>query len=210
MSTKSTSKATIIVSTFSYALILLLMILVYFVSTNYQIPFKEITGDPALTFGAHPFTGIISNIGVLLWSATCAILLFTFLLFQKTGSGQNSLFLLCSGIITGILLIDDLFMLHDYIFYSIGLNQYVMYSLYLIIFIAYFTFFRNSLIKMPNKILLILAFIFLGSSVGLDIVLKSEGIQYFFEDGLKLFGITSWFLFYISYCLFLVKSKTKE
>lgn len=200
MSTQGLDKKTLIIASICYILTLLFMLLVYFTATTYHIPFKEITGDPALTFEAHPFTGIVSNIGVLLWCATTAVLLFSYFLLKESSSKKNALFLLYSGLITGILLIDDLFMFHDYIFYSVGLNQYVMYSIYLIIFAGYFLYFRDLLIQVPNKILLLLAFFFLGGSVGLDVLIKSEGMQYFFEDGLKLFGITSWFLFFIFYC----------
>jgi len=189
------------ITTFSvllYTMTLVFMALVYVTSIKYNIPFKEITGDPALTFKAHPFTGIVSNIGVLLWAGACSILIFSYVILKDK---KEHIFLLCSGLITSILLIDDLFMFHDYIFYSIGLNQYVMYGIYLVIFIAYFGFFKKTILQSPQIILLILAFGFLGSSVLLDITLENDGLQYFFEDGLKLLGITSWFLFYTNYSL---------
>jgi len=189
------------ITTFSillYTMTLVFMVLVYVTSIKYNIPFKEITGDPALTFKAHPFTGIASNIGVLLWAGACSILIFSYVILKDK---KEHIFLLCSGLITGILLIDDLFMLHDYIFYAIGLNQYVMYGIYVVIFIAYFGFFKKTILQSPQIILLILAFGFLGSSVLLDITLENDGLQYFFEDGLKLLGITSWFLFYTNYSL---------
>lgn len=190
----------------SYALIAILMLLVYYVSLQFNIPFKEITGDPVLTFNAHPFTGIVSNIGILLWCASCSILVFSYFLAKDKLPKKEAFFLLYSGCITFLLLIDDLFMIHDYLLYSIGSNQYVMYTLYLILFIFYFIYFKDILINLPYKPLFILAFFFLGSSVGLDIVFKSEGLQYFIEDGLKLLGINSWFLFFTNYALLKLKS----
>ena len=95
-------------------------------------------------------------------------------------------------------------MLHDYLLYSIGLNQNYMYGLYSLLFILYFIKLGTYLIHTKYKIFLVLAFLFLGSSVGLDLVFESEGIQYFFEDSLKILGITSWFLFYTYNAFYLV------
>jgi len=193
-----------------YGIVVLLLLLTYIISKRYQIPFKEITGDPASIFKAHPFTGIVSNIGVLLWCATCAILLFSYVALRKIEQKHTLLFLLFSGMITGILLIDDLFMLHDYIFYSFGMNQNTMYTLYLIIFITYFIYYRALIIKAPGLTFLTLALFFLTGSVVLDIFVENVGIQYFFEDGLKLLGIANWFLFFASYSLLKITAYLKE
>ena len=144
------------------------------IANNFSIPYKEITGDPNLIFEAHPFIGIISNFGVLLWCSSTVILLFSYLLLFKIGSRMALNFLVFSCLITMLLLIDDLFMLHDYLLYSIGLNQNYMYGLYSLLFILYVIKLGTYLIHTKHKTFLVLAFLFLGSSVGLDLVFASE------------------------------------
>ena len=144
------------------------------IANNFSIPYKEITGDPNLIFEAHRFIGIFSNLGVLLWCSSTVILLFSYLLLFKIGSRMTLNFLVISCLITMLLLIDDLFMLHDYLLYSIGLNQNYMYGLYSLLFILYFIKLGTYLIHTKYKTFLVLAFLFLGSSVGLDLVFASE------------------------------------
>jgi len=161
-------------------------------------------------YNAHPFIGIVSNIGILLWCATCAILVFSYIVLKKIAKKKTLLFLLFSGMLTGVLLIDDLFMLHDYIFYSLGMNQLTMYTMYVFIFTIYFFHYRMYILQIQNRTFLILALVFLSGSVGLDIFVENVGIQYFFEDGLKLLGITNWFLFFASYSLLQISSFVKQ
>lgn len=189
-----------------YLVTIFLIGLVFFVGTRMNIPFNKITGDPALTFGENPLTGFLSNIGVLFWCATVAILAFSSVLAGKMNHKKEMLFLLSSGVITAILMLDDLFMVHDYLFYSIGWNQYVMYTIYLVLFILYFLYYFKFLRKLPFRFLLIAAFFFLGSSVGMDIIFETTNMEYFVEDSFKFTGIVSWFLFYVLNSLAFVKN----
>lgn len=210
MNLKLSDRTIVRITGFSYILAILFMISVFFIASSHQIPFKKITGDPALTFGSNPLVGFVSNIGVLLWCMTASICLFSSFILWFENQPKESKFLGFSGLITGILLVDDFFMIHDYIFYSLGLHQYVMYSIYLVIFATYFMYFKAKILSSANLLLLIFAFIFLGGSLGMDILIKSEGIAYFFEDALKFLGITSWFLFFTTTCFYRIISKLPQ
>lgn len=191
----------------SFALLLVGLILVYLVAQWRQIPVKQITGDPLLMFQVNPLTGVVSNIGVLLWCAAAAIIGFTQIVEWSWASKEKTFFLWHSGVLTTLLLLDDLFMVHDRIFYAIGLNQYFMYGIYVVLFVLYFVKYYPLFLKSKDSWLFILAFIFLGSSVVIDTVLESEGLQYLFEDGLKLLGIASWTLFFSRYAFTIITAR---
>jgi len=106
-----------------YCMCLLLLVFAFLIGNKYNIPLEQITGDPAVIFSAHPFTGIISNIGVLLWCATTSICLFSGLFLLSFENKKEAVFLISSGVFSFILLIDDFFMFHDYIFLN-SANQF--------------------------------------------------------------------------------------
>ncbi len=188
----------------TYAVSILLLVITFYIGTKYNIPFETITGDPLSTFSTHPFTGAISNIGVLLWCVTCSICIFAGIILSNNNNNNNnnhkkeSVFLFSSGILTIILLIDDLFMFHDYLFYSFKqfkITQPITYSIYGILVIWYvYSFFKT--IFSTRYIILGIAFFFLGMSIVTDLFIKNEGLTYFIEDGLKFIGITSWMLYF--------------
>lgn len=189
-------KSLFIIST--YLICISLLAITYIVANKYNIDYKIITGDPLLTYNAHPFTGIISNIGVLLWCIASSICLFSGLLLLNENQKKTGLFLISSGILTFVLLIDDFFMFHDYIFYSFKqfkITQPITYTTYGVLTLWYIYTFIRTILK-TNYILLCIAFAFLGLSVIVDLVFESKGFQYFIEDGLKFIGIISWMLYF--------------
>ncbi|MFI1771321.1 hypothetical protein [Thalassobellus citreus] len=182
----------------SYILVAFLLFIVFYINKKYNIPFEKLTGDPALTFNAHPFIGFLSNLGVLLWCFTASVCYFSSALLFTTNNNKKALFFLSSGFFTSILLIDDFFMFHDYIFYSfesfkiIQPITYVIYGMLLLLCIIKF----HKIIFDSLYIFLALAVGFLGLSVFTDLVFENIGLEYFIEDGFKFIGITNWMLFF--------------
>lgn len=162
------------------------------------MPFEKITGDPANYFEFHPFVGIISHIGAFLWCTSSITCFYTGYYLRSISKGEESNFLLFSGVFSFILLIDDFFMFHDDIFYSIyslTLEPFIFLTYALLLLYFIYKFYR--IIFQNNYILLGTAGFFLGASIFLDLFFKSEGLQYFFEDSLKFIGIVSWTLFFV-------------
>lgn len=191
-------KKTNIFIIFSYSLSVILLLLAFLIGIKYNIPFERITGDPALIYNAHPFTGFISNIGVLLWCSAACISLFTGFLFIRLRDNNRGLFFIFSGIFSTILLIDDFFMFHDYIFLSsekFHIKQSIVYLIYALLIFLYLIRFYKLILKSDYYLLLISVF-FLGSSVFTDLIFPSEGLEYFIEDSFKFIGIVSWMLFF--------------
>ena len=74
---------------------------------------------------------MISNIGILLWGATASICLFTS--FSKYISRESSKLLLLGGF-SGLLCVDDFFLLHDRYIGQIFLNlTYLAISIFLLV-----------------------------------------------------------------------------
>lgn len=171
-------------------------------SLIFHVRIPVMTADPTATARIHPLTGIISNLGILLWCAaasTCA-----FAAMALRGEPRDSRrFLLSSALLSAYLMTDDLFLFHEHLAPRyLGLNERFVFAilgiavgLYLITFIR--------VILRTNFILLLLAVGFLGASVFIDAILEPwlwriGQWEYFIEDGAKWLGIASWCSYYVT------------
>ncbi len=183
-----------------YVILLGLLFLIAIIGAQYDIPIAHFTRDPAAILHAHPFTGVISNIGILFWCSTSAICFFASAIHFKKGSVNVATFLLFSGLLTSVLLLDDLFMLHEDIFPKyLHIPEKLIYLGYLFLFLIYLKKF-NRVISQTEYIILFISFTFFFLSIFCDVVLPQEGIEFLVEDGFKLFGIVTWFIFFIRTC----------
>ena len=170
---------------------------VYFICSRYDIQFDKFTCDPPIVFHYHPFAGSLSYAGILLWCATVAVCLFSAVIAGKKGQKKEQWFLLFFGLLTLAMLVDDLFMFHDFVFPEyFHVPQEWVYLVYLIIIMIYsFVFYR--IIFRTDYILLMTAFVFFALSLFYDIKMPQRGIANLFEDGFKLCGIVHWFVYFV-------------
>ena len=97
-----------------YVPIIILLSGVIFVSLTIGIPLGNFTRDPAAVAKYHPAIGIVSNIGILYWCATASICFFCFAVLRNLEKQREfQRFILSSGLITSLLLVDDFFLLHE-------------------------------------------------------------------------------------------------
>ncbi len=180
----------------------IVMIITVTVSYKFGIPISKFTHDPVEIIGGHPFLGVISNIGVLLWCASAVICFFSFALLNCSEKCSEIMWLILGGGgISAVFLLDDLFLLHEEIFPSyLHINQKIIFLFYGIMFLFYLAKFRRSILK-TNFLFLLFATFFLVSSAIID-QLKGYSLpgHNLFEDGSKFFGIVSWFGYYFSVC----------
>ncbi len=159
------------------------------------------TVDPFI-LGHLPFyAGILSTAGNLLWSATAAVCFFTAWLLRADVQGrQGKHFLLLSGLLTSLLLSDGLFQMHR-IFYPryIHLTTVFVYGVYGFLVLGYLGYFQKQ-IRETEFLLLALALIFFILAVVFDTFSILPRGSTAFSDGLKLFGIVSWFTYFIRTC----------
>jgi len=189
----------------TYIILFCLMFFVTIIAFYMNISVDAFTRDPAALFDFHPFLGLISNIGILFWCSTSAICLFSANFYEKGRQRIVKQFLITSGLLTLLLLLDDLFMLHDEIFpmYFHG-SEKIVYCVYIVLILMYFLKFKT-LIAETEYFILFMACSFLGFSIIGDVFFTQLGILV--EDGSKLFGIVTWFIYFARTCFFQINSQ---
>jgi hypothetical protein len=180
----------------------------------------EMLRDPIMVAGGEPrqfYLGLFSNLGVVLWTAAAAICLFAGSQLADEQNREGRRLLLYAGTLTLVVMLDDLFMLHE----NYGDNLvYILYGAGLLYYITRF----YKLILPLDVVLFVLCLPLFGNSVLLDLapwrLLPGEGIEvpqavasspierdavrhlgrelrYLLEDGFKFVGICCWAAFHI-------------
>ncbi|MBN1192212.1 MAG: hypothetical protein JXA36_00755 [Coriobacteriia bacterium] len=149
-----------------------------------------LTQDPI--FHRPAYTGLLSQAGILLWSAAAAIcLLSAFVLRERQSWGTPGRFLLSAGLLTLYLCLDDAFMLHDSVLPGIGLFESFLYVVYLGLILTFLIGFRKHILQ-TEYLVLAAALVFFGLSIVCD-VWGIPGVDPFLlEDGTKIVGIVMW------------------
>ena len=159
------------------------------------------TMDPAALAGTNPFLGVVSNCGVLLWTAAAAISLFTaMLLHGRRAQRECARFLLAAGLLTAWLMFNDLFMLHEWLFAVVlGIPQPIVLLAYALMVALFLVRFRV-LIARSDRLPLGLALAFFAASAATDQMpgawFRAWGWLYLLEDGCKLLGIVGWLWYF--------------
>ena len=187
-------KSTIIFLSSSIIAPLLIYLSIIGLSSSFGIESTLVIRDLAQTCGYPIGVGLISNLGILMWSASASITLFSSLsgLVEKR---EESNLLLLGGILTLILCLDDFFLLHDkYIGPDFLYITYSIIGLYILIK------FRKIIINI-NFLPFIIAVFFLSLSILFDRYIQEifrenyTNIQ-LFEEGFKFIGIVCWMNFW--------------
>ncbi len=158
---------------------------------------SELTRDPSAVTHSSFYVGILSNLGIMLWSAATAICFFgASLLSYSKCCRRSTVFLLLSGTFSLILALDDIFRIHETMLPRYFHVSEVWTILgYFIIGVGYLVYsFRQ--ILMTDYLLLILALIFLGLSVTIDEIFPYSDLETFIEDSFKFVGIVFWLAYF--------------
>ncbi|MGD1853268.1 MAG: hypothetical protein ACFB2W_03370 [Leptolyngbyaceae cyanobacterium] len=193
---------------------ILLILAVGLAKVLFQVPIYNLIGDVFSIADIHPLSGLLSNIGVLLWCATATICFFVAGVLRQTKNSKVVHFLLASACLSTYLLIDDFFLFHEKLAPTyMGISQDMVLMLIMIAAVVYLFWFRRIILRTQYGLMLI-AIGFLSLSVGADTVLKPWLLSLgewksLLEDGAKLIGITSWFSYYtdVAYQFLLDKSR---
>lgn len=165
---------------------------------------SRFTRDPAVILDADPLLGLVSHAGVLVWAATAAIVLFTALVLRARAAAVDARrwrFLLWAGILSGWLLLDDLFLFHEWLFpVVLGVRTRFLFAAYIAL-TGLFLFRFAAVIRQTAYPLLGVALAGFALSVGLDVLpdawFRRNDWLYFIEDTAKLFGIVGWFAYFV-------------
>jgi hypothetical protein len=195
---------------------LLFIILVWCLSKIFNISMYELTADPAEVVGKPPYTGFFSNIGIVLWSSTAAICIFSALLTKVNQSCFRKWFnfLLSSFFLTSFLLLDDLFQLHEtypVLFFGVNANLpennrqlqnlleglfFVIYFIYVFLYLLYF----RKHIQQTEYQFMVLALLFFFLSIAVDMNTMIKLGHDIIEETFKLLGIITWLIYFSKTC----------
>lgn len=169
------------------------------------------TNDPFVLGNLPFYAGIISTVGMLLWCATATICFFTAAVLKKDDhlSGWG-FFLFMSGVLTSLLLCDDLFQLHQILYPKLfHLATVLVYGVYGLFALWYLIHFQKQ-IRETEFILLAFSLIFFVLAVAFDTLHLLPRGSTAFSDGLKLLGIVSWFTYFARTCWKATTEKTNS
>ncbi len=174
------------------SLIIYILILLY-TSSNGIEP-GLVLRDLLQTCNVSIGVGMISNLGVLLWSGASAITFFT--LHSNIIKDNSYRKILNIGCFFSVLLcLDDLFLLHD----MQQLNQDILYTIYIFLALYLLINFKKLIVKI-DPILFLSTIFLLGMSIISDVFQDFLPINYntvqIFEEGFKFTGISCWVFFW--------------
>jgi hypothetical protein len=165
----------------------------------WNVPVGDLTRDPATVAGTAPFVGWLSNVGILGLCAAASICLFTWAVLRDRESCSGARrFLRCAGLFTSLVLIDDLFMLHDAVLPDyLGIGEAPLYCAYAIGLGSLLILFRREILSSRYGILVVALFFF-GVSIFFELISRHTWVtgHFLLEDGSKLIGIMSWALYF--------------
>lgn len=186
-------------------LAVLLVFVIGFIGFVFEIPFPDLTANPISRMAVPFYQGILQRIGTILWGGTVLLTLFS---YSSVESSENLIeirkFLLSSGIFFGYFLMDELLLIHNFIFPKVlNIHQLLILILYVAATLFFLLRFRKILCINYLWIFMI-AISFLGLSMIIDILSYLKVVQfeirYFLDDGAKFLGIFNLFIYYFFYC----------
>jgi hypothetical protein len=184
-----------------YAFTTAILTIVIFLGIEHGIELDHFTQDPSTIMNAPFYLGFFSYIGILFWAGTATLCFFSRSLLGDSENNESARkFLLASGLLTLLMMSDDLFLLHEDVFPNyLGIQEGIVYIIYMNAIIYYIYAFRNQLLN-SEYLVLGTAFGLIGISQFVDMLPMPIPEDSFLEDAIKLFGVMSWFIYYTRYC----------
>lgn len=160
------------------------------------VAFATFSRDPAEAAAVVYYTGYLALAVMLVWQTAAAVALLGGLVLRRAGHRQASTMLLVGGALTELMVIDDVFMLHENIYPRIGMPEAGTYILYGVLTVAFAWSFRRQL--GADLLLLAGAAAFWVGAAIFELRQEAFGIfNHIGEDGLRAVGAILWAAFMI-------------
>ncbi len=184
----------------------LILLFVVFLKIVFDVSTGDLLRDANAVSHRPPYVGMVSNLGILAWCATACICLFTAFLSRPKGTNVES-FLLYSGILSAILMFDDLFQFHDEAFpeYLNLSEELVLLSYGLFALIIFYR--HKDVILSTNYLILLTCLALFFISIVVDQFFKEIPAEKLIEDGAKFTGILTWLGYYLQISYETLKKK---
>lgn len=146
-----------------------LLVLALVLGSQQTIPVAVLLDDVTAAANVPFYTGILSNLGIVLWVGTSAVCLFTGFVWQTVHVDHRvSFYLKSAGLLTLFLALDDLLLLHDELLEDyLGIPEPLSFAVYIGLIMLFIIHFRT-LIHQSDYLLLLIAFAFFGVSIFVD------------------------------------------
>ena len=164
----------------------------------------DFTRDVASLADLPFYTGAVSTLGLLLWSATAAVCFFTYSLLRANPDAPLGRYIGIGGGLTMLLLLDDAYLLHEQVFPRyLGVPQSLVVVAYPVLGLLFAWTYRYVLAR-THYLLFLLSVTAFAVSIGADFVmyrfLPETGALMLVEDGSKLVGIVGWAVYFGHTC----------
>ncbi|MEJ5346302.1 MAG: hypothetical protein WHS83_15430 [Chloroflexus sp.] len=154
--------------------------------------------DVYVVVGAEPYAGLMSNIGLLGWCVAATVWSITVYLLHPHRADTRYGLAISAGVITAVLLIDDGWMLHEYVLPRLtGLDEKVFLAGYALLAITFAGYALPRMLE-TDYLLAGIAAGCLAASYLMDIVLPFTPRHTLYEDLAKLSGIIFWAAYALS------------
>ncbi|MFK5582851.1 hypothetical protein [Serinicoccus sp. LYQ131] len=152
------------------------------------------TADVATLTMAKPWDGMLSSLGMIVWSSAVAISVFVAATWWKESDERINKLLAAAAFVTAVLLVDDLFMFHDEVLPQfMGVPEKVATIGVALFPLALLWFFRSTILKTPWRLLAIgvgyLAFMAVVDTLEHSVTIPAHHV---WEEGAKFLGILHW------------------
>jgi hypothetical protein len=147
--------------------------------------------------------GAFSQLGLLLWWTTVTVTALTWSLGRRRGRGSEAL-QMCgwAALLTAFLAMDDLFVLHDYVFpESVHVPEGIILAIILSAAASFIFRFRAIFLASSNRLVFVVALLFLSASVAVDAFPQGFRGQGTLEDSFKFVGIATWLYYFAGFCM---------
>lgn len=176
---------------------MLALLAIYLFSFYFRIPLSHLTRDPATVSDMPFYIGLLSTLGIMLWSASAGVCcLGAFTSTYSSDTPNNVRFFLFSGLLSIMFTADDAFLLHEEVFpVYLNIQEVIVYLVYVLILSGYLLFSWRHILK-THYILFLMALLLWGLSIIIDLLIPIRNITVFIEDALKFSGIVFWFAYF--------------
>lgn len=167
--------------------------------------------DLVITARLPVFAGFVPQVEAILWSASLTVCILTWVVLRRRGGefDRSKRFLLQFGILTAVLMVDDIFLFHGEIApKQLNIDKNIVIAAYLVMVCAFVYSSRREILS-SEYLLLTLALGLFAVSILLDALpLQYLSLprllgqfRFFLEDGFKFAGTATWLTYFFRYAV---------
>ena len=154
-----------------------------------DVPFDYFSRDVSAVLDGPFYAGTYAQFTILVWTVPTAVALTAAYVMHRVGLPGWARLLLAAGLITAVMVIDDVFLVHEAMGKYLHITEKAAPAAYFLMIVAFVYWFRRQL--GINALLALGALGCWGVSATLDSLLHLSS-DFAIEDGMKLVGVGIW------------------